>query len=576
MPDYDAIVIGSGISGGWAAKELCEKGLKTLLLERGPMIEHPKDYKTANDAIWDDPHRERLTKQDKEIYPVQSTIYAFGHASRQYFVKDAEHPYIQEKPFGWIRGYQMGGRSLLWGRQSYRFSNLDFEANLKDGYGVDWPIRYHDIAPWYSYVERFVGISGAAEQLPQLPDGEFLPPMPMNCLEKEVKARLEKAYNNHRKLIMGRVANLTVPHKGRGPCHYRNRCHLGCPFGGYFSTNSATLPAAIATGKLTIRPNSIVAELIYDSKRNRIKGVRVIDADTKQHQEFYAKIVFLNASTIATAAILLQSKSAEFPNGIGNNYNQVGHNLLNHHVGVGATGQWEGFTDKYYSGRRANDKDANEPKSMNTHLHILEAYTSLFQIWPDERLRTQLEKLLQVFNEYILDARTGHLQLFFGMNWSVRSQLISFGHDIEAAWLLLEAAEALGNSTWIGEMRENAVRMAAAASRGLDADGGLWYEYNLGTHHLIAEKHWWPQAEALVGFYNAWQISGDETWLKKLNATWSFIQQKLKDHKQGEWYWGIDQHDAVLSNEDKAGFWKCPYHNGRACLELINRLEQQA
>lgn len=354
MPDYDAIVIGSGISGGWAAKELCEKGLKTLLLERGPMIEHPKDYKTANDAIWDDPHRERLTKQDKEIYPVQSTIYAFGHASRQYFVKDAEHPYIQEKPFGWIRGYQMGGRSLLWGRQSYRFSNLDFEANLKDGYGVDWPIRYHDIAPWYSYVERFVGISGAAEQLPQLPDSEFLPPMPMNCLEKEVKARLEKAYNNHRKLIMGRVANLTVPHKGRGPCQYRNRCHLGCPFGGYFSTNSATLPAAIATGKLTIRPNSIVAELIYDSKRNRIKGVRVIDADTKQHQEFYAKIVFLNASTIATAAILLQSKSAEFPNGIGNNYNQVGHNLLNHHVGVGATGQWEGFTDKYYSGRRAN------------------------------------------------------------------------------------------------------------------------------------------------------------------------------------------------------------------------------
>lgn len=225
---------------------------------------------------------------------------------------------------------------------------------------------------------------------------------------------------------------------------------------------------------------------------------------------------------------------------------------------------------------RLSDKDANEPKSMNTHLHILEAYTSLFQIWPDERLRTQLEKLLQVFNEYILDARTGHLQLFFGMDWSVRSQLISFGHDIEAAWLLLEAAEALGNSTWIGEMRENAVRMAAAASRGLDADGGLWYEYNLGTHHLIAEKHWWPQAEALVGFYNAWQISGDETWLKKLNATWSFIQQKLKDHKQGEWYWGIDQHDAVLSNEDKAGFWKCPYHNGRACLELINRLEQQA
>lgn len=354
MPQvFDAIVVGSGISGGWAAKELCEKGLKTLLLERGRNVEHVKDYETAMKPVWELEHRGEATLTDKKDSPIQSTIYAWGEASKQYFVVDKEHPYIQQKPFGWVRGYQVGGRSLVWGRQSYRFSELDFEANAKDGFGVDWPIRYHELAPWYSYVEKFAGISGAAEGLHQLPDSEFQPAMEMNCVEKELKQRMESVYKD-RKMIMGRVANLTKPIGDRQQCQYRNRCHLGCPFGGYFSTNSSTLPAAVATGNLTLRPFSIVSEVLYDADKRRATGVRVIDTETMQVQEFYAKIIFLNASTVATAAILLNSRSAAFPNGMGNNSGQVGHNFINHHVGIGASGMIEGFEDRYYYGKRAN------------------------------------------------------------------------------------------------------------------------------------------------------------------------------------------------------------------------------
>lgn len=351
---YDAIVIGSGISGGWAAKELCEKGLKTLLLERGRAVEHIKDYVTASTPVWELTHRGGASLKDREENPIQSSIYAWGEASKQFFISDKEHPYIQEKPFGWIRGYQVGGRSLVWGRQCYRFSDLDFEANAKDGFGVDWPIRYKDIAPWYSYVEKFAGISGTKECLAQLPDGEFLPPMEMNCLEKEVKKRIEKIYTGERKLIMGRVANLTAPVKGRGPCQYRNKCHLGCPFGGYFSSNSATLPAAAATGNLTLRPFSIVTEILYDKDTHKAKGVRIMDTETMQTTEFFAKIIFVNASTIATAAILLNSVSEVFPDGMGNNYGQVGHHLINHHVGAGASGTFSGMENSYYFGKRAN------------------------------------------------------------------------------------------------------------------------------------------------------------------------------------------------------------------------------
>lgn len=354
MPQvYDAIVVGSGISGGWAAKELCEKGLKTLVLERGRNVEHIKDYTTSNKDPWDFEHRGTATLADKKDSPIQSTIYAWGDASKQFFVVDKDHPYIQAKPFGWIRGYQVGGRSLVWGRQSYRLGDLDFEANAKDGHGVDWPIRYKDIAPWYSYVEKFVGVSGAKENLHQLPDGDFQPAMEMNCIEKEVKQRIANLYSD-RKLIMGRIANLTKQIGSRGPCQYRNKCHLGCPFGGYFSSNSATIPAAAATGNLTIRPFSIVSEVLYNKDTRRARGVRVIDAETLEVQEFYAKIIFINASTIATAALLLNSKSEAFPNGLGNNSLHVGHNFINHHVGAGASGTIDGFEDKYYYGRRAN------------------------------------------------------------------------------------------------------------------------------------------------------------------------------------------------------------------------------
>lgn len=346
---YDAIVVGSGISGGWAAKELCEKGLKTLLLERGRNVEHIKDYTTASMHPWEFPHRLEITEKDKEENPIQCQ--AYDESSKHFFVSDREHPYIQSKPFSWIRGYQVGGRSLIWGRQTYRLSDLDFEANRKDGHGVDWPIRYKDIAPWYDYVESFIGVSGQAAGIPHLPDGVFLPPMEMNCLEQHFADSIKKTYKD-RTVINGRVANLSRGWNGRGPCQYRNLCTRGCPFGGYFSSNAATIPAAMATNNLTLRPHAIVHEIIFDEKKNKATGVRVIDELTKETTDYYAAVIFLNASTIATASILLQSVSKRFPNGFGNASGQVGLNLMDHHVSAGATAQYEGFADQYYSGRR--------------------------------------------------------------------------------------------------------------------------------------------------------------------------------------------------------------------------------
>lgn len=346
---YDAIVIGSGISGGWAAKELCEKGLKVLLLERGRNVEHVKDYPTATMNPWDFPHRLVNTEKEMEEDPIQGK--AYDESSKHFFVRDKEHPYIQEKPFSWVRGYHVGGRSLTWGRQCYRLSDLDFEANAKDGFGVDWPIRYRDIAPWYDYVETFAGISGQAEGLPQLPDGQFLPPMEMNCVELHLKDKVREKFKD-RLVTIARVANLTKGWNGRGPCQFRNLCHRGCPFGGYFSSNSATLPVAMATGNLTLRPFSTVSEIIYDKETKKAKGVRVIDTETKETTEFFARIIFLNASTIASASILLQSKSEVFPNGLGNNQDLVGRHLMDHHFKVGAMGEFKGFEDQYYKGRR--------------------------------------------------------------------------------------------------------------------------------------------------------------------------------------------------------------------------------
>ena len=288
---YDAIVIGSGISGGWAAKELCEKGLKTLVLERGRMVEHIKDYPTANMDTWDFPHRNTLTQKVKDENPIVSKCYAFQEATEHFFVKDKEHPYIQTKPFDWIRGYQVGGKSLLWARMTQRWSDLDFEANAKEGIAVDWPIRYKDIDPWYSYAEKFAGISGNRDGLPQIPDGEFLPAMKMNCLEDYFRESLASNYDD-RHLVVSRVANLTKSHLGRGSCQYRDLCYRGCPYGAYFSSNSSTLPAAEKTGNLTIRPFSVAHSIIYDEKNERATGVRVIDANTKESMEFFAKNYF--------------------------------------------------------------------------------------------------------------------------------------------------------------------------------------------------------------------------------------------------------------------------------------------
>lgn len=356
---YDAIVIGSGISGGWAAKELTEKGLRVLLLERGRNFEHIKDYKTATKNPWEFTHRGSATLKQKKDNPVISRDWAmYGTAAQEaimdYWVDEKESPYVEVQPFTWWRSYQLGGRSILWGRQCYRWSDLDFEANAKDGISIDWPIRYRDIEPWYDYVEKFVGISGSKEGLAHLPDGNFMPPMDLNCVENDVASRIKSYYKEQRHMFIGRVANLTAPIKGRTQCQFRNRCWEGCPFGGYFSTQSSTLPAAMATGRLTVRPFSIVTRLLYDKDKKRATGVEVLDAETNKTYHFNSKIIFLNASTLNSAWILMNSATDIWPNGLGSSSGELGHNVMDHHYMLGAQGTVEGFDDKYYYGRRAN------------------------------------------------------------------------------------------------------------------------------------------------------------------------------------------------------------------------------
>lgn len=351
---YDAIVVGSGISGGWAAKELSEKGLKTLLLERGRNVRHVLDYETENTKLWEFPHRGRLTNAMKVDHDVQKRDYPYSEFNPKFWVNDKDCPYTEIKRFDWYRGYHVGGRSLMWGRQSYRLSDIDFEANAKEGIAADWPIRYADISPWYDYVETFAGISGSLEGLPQLPDGKFLPPMNMNVVEKDVAARIKKHYNGSRAMIIGRSANLTQPHNGRGQCQMRNQCSRGCSFGGYFSTQASTLPAAEATGNLTLRPFSIVNRILYDKDKKRARGVLVIDAETNQTIEYEAKVVFLCASTLGSTFILLNSAKESFPDGIGTGGGHLGHYLMDHHFRCGASGRAEGYEDKYTIGRRPN------------------------------------------------------------------------------------------------------------------------------------------------------------------------------------------------------------------------------
>jgi len=354
---FDAIVVGTGVSGGWAAKELTEKGLKTLVLDRGRMVKHG-EYPTAHARLWELPYGGRATQEDlREQEVAARTGYAITQSTKHWFVNDVDHPYIEKQPFAWVRGYHVGGRSIMWGRQSYRWSPMDFEANAKEGIAVDWPIRYEDIAPWYDHVESFIGVSGQAEGYEQLPDGKFLPPMAMNCVEQQLKQSL--ADKMGRAMTIGRTANLTAPlthshSPQRGTCQYRNLCSRGCPFGAYFSSNSSTLPAAEKTGNMTLRPNSIVYELIYDEKKGRASGVRVLDAETGQQMEFHAKVIFLCASTFGSTHILMNSVSSRFPNGFGNDSGELGCNIMDHHLGVGASAQVEGYEDHYYSGNRPN------------------------------------------------------------------------------------------------------------------------------------------------------------------------------------------------------------------------------
>ena len=349
---FDVIVVGTGVTGGWAAKELCEKGCKVLLLDRGKNVEHPV-YPTATKDPWEFTHRNALTVADKKDHLIQSRHYSYREDNKHFYINDTENPYEEINRFDWVRGDVVGGRSLLWGRACYRWSDHEFESNLKDGHGVDWPIRYKDLAPWYDYVERFVGVSGNRDGIESLPDGEFQPPFEMNCVEKDLKSRLESKYPS-RKLIIGRTANLTKPVDGRTQCQVRNLCHRGCPFGAYFSTNASTMPAAIATGNLTVRPNSLVTKVMYDEQKKKAAGVEIIDTETKKTETFFARVIFLNASTVATAAILLRSTSARFPNGLGNGSDQIGRNLMDHHKGISLTASVDGFEDSYYSGRRPN------------------------------------------------------------------------------------------------------------------------------------------------------------------------------------------------------------------------------
>ena len=353
--EFDAIVIGTGISGGWAAKELCEKGLKTLVLERGRMIKHIEDYTTMNDDPWDYKNGDVITQEIKRVQPKQSrTDYVNSESTKHFFVNDLEHPYKEEKPFNWIRGYHVGGRSLLWARHTYRLTDFDFNANLKEGIAIDWPIRYKDIAPWYDYVERYIGVSGKNENLPHFPNGIYLKPMELNCAEEVLQKKVNNSFDD-RIVSNARIAHITEgtkPGLGRVSCQYRNRCRRGCPYGAYFSSNSSTLPAAELTGNMTLKPNSLVHEIIYDKNLRKATGVRVIDSNTKEVFDYKAKVIFLCASTVGSTSILMQSISECFPNGMGNDSGELGHNLMDHHFQVGADAIIEGIEEKYYIGRK--------------------------------------------------------------------------------------------------------------------------------------------------------------------------------------------------------------------------------
>lgn len=403
---FDAIVIGSGISGGWAAKELTELGLTTLVLERGRQVEHLKDYPTATTPVWEFSHRNELTRTELVNNPIATRCYAYGEATRHFFVKDADHPYEQEKPFDWIRGYQVGGKSLMWARQTQRWSKFDFEAPARDGFAIDWPIRYKDLAPWYSYVEKFAGISGNNDGLETLPDGEFLPPWEMNCVEKELQQKIMDAFPG-RYVIQGRCAHLTKPgaihiEQGRGSCQARNLCDRGCPFGGYFSSNSSTLPAAQRTGKMTLRPHSVVHSIIFDEAKQQATGVRVIDAETMQATEYFARIIFVNAGCLNSNLILLNSTSPRFPDGLGNDNGLLGKFIAFHNYRGSINASYDGPADKYYFGRRPTQ--LMMPNFRNVYQQETDFLRGYMLHFSAGRRRATAEGLGAAFKEAISEA----------------------------------------------------------------------------------------------------------------------------------------------------------------------------
>ncbi len=383
---FDAIVIGSGMSGGWSAKELCEKGLKTLMLERGRDVKHLKDYPTTNLNPWEFPHRGQIPYEIAKDNPVISRCYAFREDAMHFFCKDTEHPYQQEKPFDWIRGYQVGGKSIMWARQTQRWSDFDFEGPARDGFAVDWPIRYKDLAPWYSYVEKFAGIAGNKDGLEELPDGEFLPAWELTCVENHFKNFVSKNYKD-RHVIFARCAHLTQPEKihldqGRGQCQARNLCQRGCPFGGYFNANSTTIPWAARTGNLTLRPFSVVDSIIYDDTKGRATGVRVIDSITKKATEYFAKVIFVNAGAVNTNLILLNSISKRFPNGLGNDNGLMGKYFAFHNYRASIRAKYDGYLD--FTTEQSRASGAYIPRFRNVRKQetdFLRGYASTFNAY---------------------------------------------------------------------------------------------------------------------------------------------------------------------------------------------------
>ncbi|MCF0056931.1 GMC oxidoreductase [Dyadobacter sp. CY356] len=416
---FDAIVIGTGISGGWAAKELTEKGLKTLVLERGKDVKHIVDYPTTNMQPWEFPHLGQPTLALREQNPIASKHYIFREDSIHFVMKDAEHPYIQEKPFDWMRGYQVGGRSLLWARQTQRWSDYDFEGPARDGFAVDWPIRYADIAPWYSYVEKFAGISGNKDGLAQLPDGEFLPPHELTCVEKHFSEQTAINYKNTRPIIIGRAAHITDPQpihteQGRAKCQHRNICQRGCPFGGYFSSNSSTIPWAERTGNLTLQPYSVVHSIIYDEKKKKATGVRVVDTNTKEMTEYYAKIIFLNASAINSNLILLNSTSSRFPTGLGNDSGVLGKFIGFHNYRGRVTADYDGYLDSTTDGKRPNA--AYIPRFRNVEKQetdFLRGYAASFS---SNKMGNPTDGIGESLKERLLKPETG--------GWSAGAQMM--------------------------------------------------------------------------------------------------------------------------------------------------------